>query len=120
MRELRITMDDKLEEIFGDDMEGGNSLEVYDEMVTALAGSIYSELEKLVAAYGQETVTGLMPLMVSVLESLESTSARAREREDQLELSQEDNQRLLIQYERERDGRKRAEEVRESSINAYH
>ncbi|KAM5132023.1 C-Jun-amino-terminal kinase-interacting protein 3-like [Mantella aurantiaca] len=108
--ELRITMDDKLEEIFGDDMEGGNSLEVYDEMVTVLAGSIYSELEKLVAAYGQETVTGLMPLMVSVLESLESTSARAREREDQLELLQEDNQRLLIQYERERDGRKRAEE----------
>ncbi|XP_018409892.1 PREDICTED: C-Jun-amino-terminal kinase-interacting protein 4-like [Nanorana parkeri] len=110
LSELRLTMDDKLEEIFGDDVEGGNSIEVYDEMVTALAGSIYSELEKLVAAYGQETVTGLMPLMVSVLESLESTSARAREREDQLDLLQEDNQRLLIQYERERDGRKRAEE----------
>ncbi|XP_073458777.1 C-Jun-amino-terminal kinase-interacting protein 3-like isoform X2 [Aquarana catesbeiana] len=108
--ELRLTMDDKLEEIFVDDMEGGSSLELYDEMVTALAGSIYSELEKLVAAYGQEAVTGLMPLMVSVLESLESTSGRAREREDQLELLQEDNQRLLIQYERERDGRKRAEE----------
>ncbi|XP_072281532.1 C-Jun-amino-terminal kinase-interacting protein 4-like isoform X2 [Pyxicephalus adspersus] len=108
--ESQLAMDDKLEEIFGDDVEGGNSLEVYDEMVTVLAGSIYSELEKLVASYGQEAVTGLMPLMVSVLESLESTSARARERDDQLELLQEDNQRLLIQYERERDGRKRAEE----------
>ncbi|XP_068097162.1 C-Jun-amino-terminal kinase-interacting protein 4-like [Hyperolius riggenbachi] len=103
-------MDVKLEEIFGDEVEGRHSLEVYDEMVTALAGSIYSEMEKLVASYGQDTVTGLMPLMVSVLESLESTCARAREREDQLEMVQEDNQRLLIQYERERDGRKRAEE----------
>lgn len=105
-------MDEKIEEIFGDEAESRTSLEVYDEMVTTMAGSIYSELEKLVGAYGQEAVTGLMPLMVSVLESLATTCARAREKEDQLEMVQEDKQRLLIQYERERDGRKRAEEVR--------
>lgn len=103
-------MDEKIEEIFGDEAESRASLEVYDEMVTTMAGSIYSELEKLVGAYGQEAVTGLMPLMVSVLESLATTCARAREKEDQLEMVQEDKQRLLIQYERERDGRKRAEE----------
>ncbi|XP_075047164.1 C-Jun-amino-terminal kinase-interacting protein 3-like isoform X2 [Mixophyes fleayi] len=103
-------MDDKLEEIFGDEVESGNVLEVYDEMVTAMAGSIYSELDKLVGAYGQDAVTGLMPLMVSVLESLATTCACAREREDQLEMVQEDKQRLLIQYDRERDGRKRSEE----------
>ncbi|KAE8593517.1 hypothetical protein XENTR_v10019170 [Xenopus tropicalis] len=102
-------MDDKLEEIFGDDVEN-RSMEVYDEMVTAMAGSIYSELEKLIGDYGQGAVTGLMPLLVTVLESLEATCAQAREREEQLELVQEDKQRLLIQYERERDGRKRAEE----------
>ncbi|XP_069804895.1 C-Jun-amino-terminal kinase-interacting protein 4-like [Dendropsophus ebraccatus] len=105
-----VNMDDKLEEIFGDEVESRSSLEVYDEMVTTMAASIYSELEKLVGAYGQEAVTGLMPLMVSVLESLATSCTRAREKEDQLEMVQEDKQRLLIQYERERDGRKRAEE----------
>ncbi|MEE6483188.1 hypothetical protein FKM82_013461 [Ascaphus truei] len=101
---------DNLEEIFGSEVEIGRSMEVYDEMVTAMAGSIYSELEKLIGTYGQGAVTGLMPLLVSALESLETTFAQVREREEQLELVQEDKQRLLIQYERERDGRKRAEE----------
>ncbi|XP_069597531.1 C-Jun-amino-terminal kinase-interacting protein 4-like isoform X3 [Ranitomeya imitator] len=103
-------MDEKLEEIFWGEAENRTSMEVYDEVVTSMAGSIYSELEKLVGSYGQEAVTGLMPLMVSVLESLATTCTRARENEDQLEMVQEDKQRLLIQYERERDGRKRAEE----------
>ncbi|XP_040290266.1 C-Jun-amino-terminal kinase-interacting protein 3-like [Bufo bufo] len=103
-------MDEKIEEIFGDEVESRTSLEVYDEMVTTMASSIYSELEKLVGAYGQEAVTGLMPLMVSVLESLATTCTHSREKEDQLEMVQDDKQRLLIQYERERDGRKRAEE----------
>ncbi|XP_073512337.1 C-Jun-amino-terminal kinase-interacting protein 4-like isoform X2 [Phyllobates terribilis] len=103
-------MDENIEEIFGDEAESRTPMEVYDEVVTTMAGSIYSELEKLVGSYGQEAVTGLMPLMVSVLESLATTCTRAREKEDQLEMVQEDKQRLLIQYERERDGRKRAEE----------
>ncbi|KAM4703078.1 C-Jun-amino-terminal kinase-interacting protein 4-like [Rhinophrynus dorsalis] len=103
-------MDDKLEEIFVDEVENRRSMEVYDEMVTTMAGSLYSELEKLIGDYGQGAVQGLMPLLVTVLESLETTCAQAREREEQLELVQEDKQRLLIQYERERDGRKRAEE----------
>ncbi|XP_073408217.1 C-Jun-amino-terminal kinase-interacting protein 4-like isoform X2 [Dendrobates tinctorius] len=103
-------MDEKLEEIFGDEAESRTSMEVYDEEVTTMAGSIYSELEKLVGSYGQEAVTGLMPLMVAVLESLATTCTHVREKEDQLEMVQEDKQRLLIQYERERDGRKRAEE----------
>ncbi|KAM4015340.1 C-Jun-amino-terminal kinase-interacting protein 4-like [Anomaloglossus baeobatrachus] len=103
-------MDEKLEEIFGEESESRTPMEVYDEVVTTMAGSIYSELERLVGTYGPEAVTGLMPLMVSVLESLSSTCIRAREKEDQLEMVQDDKQRLLTQYERERDGRKRAEE----------
>uniref|UniRef100_A0A8C5PDM8 Uncharacterized protein n=1 Tax=Leptobrachium leishanense TaxID=445787 RepID=A0A8C5PDM8_9ANUR len=97
-------------EIFGDDLGSTSSFTVCDEMVTMMAGNIYSELEKLIDAYGQESVTGLMPLLVSVLESLETTSAQAKEREEQLELVDEDLQRLVIQYERERGARKRAEE----------
>ncbi|XP_053307482.1 C-Jun-amino-terminal kinase-interacting protein 4-like [Spea bombifrons] len=103
-------MDGRLEEIFGDEVENTPSLEVCDAMVTAMAGNIYSELEKLIEAYGHAAVTDLMPLLVTVLESLETTCAQAKEREEQLELVKEDKQRLLIQYERERDGRKRAEE----------
>ncbi|XP_029440256.1 C-Jun-amino-terminal kinase-interacting protein 4-like isoform X2 [Rhinatrema bivittatum] len=101
---------ESLEEVFGEDMEPGRGLELYDEMVMALSSSIYGELERLIAAYGQGAVTGLMPLLVSVLEGLGEASAQARERQEQLELAQEDQQRLLVQFERERDARKHAEE----------
>lgn len=101
---------ENLEEIFGDDSGDDRSLEVYDEMVTALAGSIYSELEKLISTYGQGAVTGLMPLLVSVLESTEAACTQAREREEQLELVEEEKQQLLNQFERERQFRKRVEE----------
>ncbi|KAM8927726.1 C-Jun-amino-terminal kinase-interacting protein 3-like [Pelodytes ibericus] len=103
-------MDSNIEEIFGEEVENTSSITVCDEMVSAMAGSIYAELEKLIEAFGHGAVTGLMPLLVSVLESLETTCAQAKEREEQLELMHEDKHRLLIQYERERDGRKRAEE----------
>ncbi|CAH2319390.1 Hypothetical predicted protein [Pelobates cultripes] len=104
-------MDTSAEEIFGDELGSTSTLAVCDEMVTAMAESIYSELEKLIDSYGHSAVTGLMPLLVSVLESLETTCAQAKESEEQLELVHEDKQRLFIQYERERDARKRAEEV---------
>ncbi|KAJ1131216.1 hypothetical protein NDU88_009555 [Pleurodeles waltl] len=79
-------------------------------MVTALAGSIYSELEKLISTYGQGAVTGLMPLLVSALESTEAACTQAREREEQLELVEEEKRQLVTQFERERQFRKRVEE----------
>ncbi|XP_069463123.1 C-Jun-amino-terminal kinase-interacting protein 4-like [Ambystoma mexicanum] len=101
---------ENIEEIFGEDSGDDRSLDVYDDMVTALAGSIYSELEKLISAYGQAAVTGLMPLLVSVLESMEAACAQAREREEQLDLVEEEKRQLLNQFERERQFRKRVEE----------
>ncbi|XP_030053620.1 C-Jun-amino-terminal kinase-interacting protein 4 isoform X2 [Microcaecilia unicolor] len=101
---------ESLEEVFGEDVEPGRGLELYDEMVMALSGSIYGELEKLIGTYGQGAITGLMPLLVSVLEGLGEASVQARERQEQLEMLAEDHQRLLAQFEQEREARKRAEE----------
>ncbi|XP_064416379.1 C-Jun-amino-terminal kinase-interacting protein 4-like [Latimeria chalumnae] len=99
-----------LEEYFVDGVENGDPLEFCDEAVSGLAGSLYSELEKVVSAHGQEVVTGILPLLVSVLENLEGACSRVRERGAELELLREDRERLLAQYERERSTRKHVEE----------
>nr|XP_033816839.1 C-Jun-amino-terminal kinase-interacting protein 4-like isoform X2 [Geotrypetes seraphini] len=101
---------ESLEEVFGEDMEPGRGLELYDEIVMALSSSIYGELEKLIATYGQGAITGLMPLLVSVLEGLGEASAQAREQQEQLEMLREDHRRLLGQFEQERGAKRRAEE----------
>ncbi|XP_066487405.1 C-Jun-amino-terminal kinase-interacting protein 4-like [Tiliqua scincoides] len=96
------------EEIFGGD--GDPSPAPYEELVTALAGGLYGELERLVGAHGSGAVSGLLPQLVSVLESLQGACGQVRERDQALERLREDRLRLLEQYERERTGRKRAEE----------
>ncbi|KAJ6653278.1 hypothetical protein lerEdw1_009367, partial [Lerista edwardsae] len=100
-------MDDP-EEIFGGD--GDPSPAPYEELVTALAGGLYGELERLVGAHGSGAVSGLLPQLVSVLESLQGACGQVRERDQALERLRDDRLRLLEQYERERAGRKRAEE----------
>lgn len=101
-------MDDP-EEIYGGD--GDPSPAPYEELVTALAGGLYGELERLVGAHGSGAVSGLLPQLVSVLESLQGACGQVRERDQALERLREDRLRLLEQFERERAGRKRAEEV---------
>ncbi|XP_072832874.2 C-Jun-amino-terminal kinase-interacting protein 3 [Pogona vitticeps] len=100
-------MDDP-EETFGGD--GDPSPAPYEELVSAMAGGLYSELERLVGAYGPGAVSGLLPQLVSVLESLQGACGQVRERDQALERLRDDRLRLLEQYERERTGRKRAEE----------
>ena len=101
-------MDDP-EETFGGD--GDPSPAPYEELVSAMAGGLYSELERLVGAYGPGAVSGLLPQLVSVLESLQGACGQVRERDQALERLRDDRLRLLEQDERERTGRKRAEEV---------
>ncbi|XP_043937473.1 C-Jun-amino-terminal kinase-interacting protein 3-like [Protopterus annectens] len=101
---------EKLEELFDGGVESSDGLEMYDEGVIRLAGNLYLELEKLVSVHGQGSITGLMPLMVSLLESLEGTGAQLREREAELEILREDRERLLSQYDREKTTRKHIEE----------
>ena len=83
------------------------------ERVSGLANSIYREFERLIGKYDEDVVKELMPLVVAVLENLDSVFAENQEHEVELELLKEDNEQLITQYEREKALRKHAEEVSE-------
>ncbi|XP_030906089.1 C-Jun-amino-terminal kinase-interacting protein 3 isoform X3 [Melopsittacus undulatus] len=91
----------------GDDYCSGS---VMSERVSGLANSIYREFERLIHCYDEEVVKELMPLVVTVLENLDSVLTDNQEHEVELELLREDNEQLLTQYEREKALRKQAEE----------
>ncbi|KAM8946299.1 C-Jun-amino-terminal kinase-interacting protein 4 [Pelodytes ibericus] len=90
--------------------EAGGSSGGMSERVSGLAGAIYRELERLIAGYGEEVVKELMPLLVAVLENLDSVLTDNQEHRVELELLREDNEQLITQYEREKALRKHAEE----------
>ncbi|XP_040922550.1 C-Jun-amino-terminal kinase-interacting protein 4 isoform X7 [Toxotes jaculatrix] len=87
----------------------GNSA-MMSERVSGLASSIYREFERLIEKYDEDVVKELMPLVVAVLENLDSVFAVNQEHEVELELLKEDNEQLVTQYEREKALRKHAEE----------
>uniref|UniRef100_A0A8C0RL15 C-Jun-amino-terminal kinase-interacting protein 4 n=1 Tax=Canis lupus familiaris TaxID=9615 RepID=A0A8C0RL15_CANLF len=89
--------------------EPGGSGAVMSERVSGLAGSIYREFERLIGRYDEEVVKELMPLVVAVLENLDSV-AQDQEHQVELELLRDDNEQLITQYEREKALRKHAEE----------
>uniref|UniRef100_A0AAR2K2V5 C-Jun-amino-terminal kinase-interacting protein 4 n=1 Tax=Pygocentrus nattereri TaxID=42514 RepID=A0AAR2K2V5_PYGNA len=80
------------------------------DRVSGLASSIYREFERLIGKYDEDVVKELMPLVVAVLENLDSVFAENQEHEVELELLKEDNEQLITQYEREKALRKHAEE----------
>ncbi|XP_062874661.1 sperm associated antigen 9a isoform X2 [Trichomycterus rosablanca] len=80
------------------------------DRVSGLARSIYREFEHLIGKYDEDVVKELMPLVVAVLENLDSVFAENQEHEVELELLKEDNEQLITQYEREKALRKLAEE----------
>lgn len=94
--------------LYSDD--SGNSA-IMSERVSGLASSIYREFEHLIEKYDEDVVKELMPLVVAVLENLDSACAVNQEHEVELELLKEDNEQLVTQYEREKALRKHAEEV---------
>ncbi|CAF89289.1 unnamed protein product [Tetraodon nigroviridis] len=77
--------------LYSDD--SGNSA-IMSERVSGLASSIYREFERLIGKYDEDVVKELMPLVVAVLENLESACAVNQEREVELELLKEDNEQL--------------------------
>ncbi|XP_037836915.1 C-Jun-amino-terminal kinase-interacting protein 4 isoform X3 [Kryptolebias marmoratus] len=83
---------------------------VMSERVSGLASSIYREFERLIEKYDEDVVKELMPLVVGLLENLDSVSAANKEHEVELELLREDNEQLVTQYEREKSLRKHVEE----------
>ncbi|XP_023278427.1 C-Jun-amino-terminal kinase-interacting protein 4-like isoform X3 [Seriola lalandi dorsalis] len=89
--------------------DSGNST-IMSDRVSGLASSIYREFERLIEKYDEDVVKELMPLVVAVLENLDSVFAVNQEHEVELELLKEDNEQLVTQYEREKALRKHAEE----------
>ncbi|XP_041133895.1 C-Jun-amino-terminal kinase-interacting protein 3-like isoform X2 [Polyodon spathula] len=101
-------MEIQIDEVVYQDEYG--SVSVMSERVSGLANSIYREFERLICCYDEEVVKELMPLVVNVLENLDSVLTENQEHEVELELLREDNEQLLTQYEREKALRKQAEE----------
>ncbi|XP_051987984.1 C-Jun-amino-terminal kinase-interacting protein 3-like isoform X3 [Xyrauchen texanus] len=98
----------ELDEVVYQDDYGAVS--VMSERVSGLASSIYREFERLIKSYDEEVLKELMPLVVNVLENLDSVLTENQEHEVELELLKEDNEQLITQYEREKALRKQAEE----------
>ncbi|XP_072298564.1 sperm associated antigen 9a isoform X2 [Eucyclogobius newberryi] len=94
--------------VYQDDPGGSSAM--MSERVSGLANSIYREFERLIGKYDEDVVKELMPLVVAVLENLDSVFAENQEHEVELELLKEDNEQLITQYEREKALRKHAEE----------
>ncbi|XP_060809868.1 JNK-interacting protein 3 isoform X2 [Amyelois transitella] len=92
---------------------------VMSEKVQTLAGSIYQEFERMIARYDEDVVKTLMPLLVNVLECLDSAYQTNQEHEVELELLREDNEQLVTQYEREKAARKHAEQKLLESEDHY-
>ncbi|XP_058833161.1 JNK-interacting protein 3 isoform X3 [Topomyia yanbarensis] len=83
---------------------------VMSEKVQSLAGSIYQEFERMIQRYDEDVVKSLMPLLVNVLECLDSAYQTNQEQDVELELLREDNEQLVTQYEREKSARKQSEQ----------
>ncbi|KAI5103038.1 C-Jun-amino-terminal kinase-interacting protein 4-like, partial [Silurus meridionalis] len=90
--------------------EDSGSSSMMSERVSGLASSIYREFERLIRKYDEDVVKELMPLVVAVLENLDSVFAENQEHEVEIELLKEDNEQLITQYEREKSLRKGVEE----------
>ncbi|XP_072523946.1 C-Jun-amino-terminal kinase-interacting protein 4 isoform X2 [Salminus brasiliensis] len=90
--------------------EDTGSSAMMSERVSGLASSIYREFERMIGKYDEDVVKQLMPLVVAVLENLDSVFAENQEHEVELELLKEDNEQLITQYEREKALRKGVEE----------
>ncbi|XP_068752678.1 C-Jun-amino-terminal kinase-interacting protein 4-like [Montipora capricornis] len=99
--------EEKNDVVYSSGDEGGTT--VMSERVSNLANSIYSEFERMIQKYDQDVVSGLMPLMVSVLEQLDSAYGDNNEQLVELEILSDDNEQLITQYEREKQLRKLAE-----------
>ena len=66
----------------------------------------------MVDAYGQESIGNLMPLVVNVLENLDSALCDNKDHMTAIEDFTHANEQLMKQYEKEKLRRKEVEEVR--------
>uniref|UniRef100_A0ABM0N0K8 C-Jun-amino-terminal kinase-interacting protein 3-like n=1 Tax=Saccoglossus kowalevskii TaxID=10224 RepID=A0ABM0N0K8_SACKO len=101
-------MDDGMETVYGSGDDGASG--VMSERVSSLASCVYREFERMIRKYDEDVVKELMPLVVNVLECLDSAFSDNQENEVEIELLRDDNEQLITQYEREKQLRKQAEQ----------
>ena len=109
MEHLDLAISTDQESVYSSNDEAGNP--IMSERVSSLAAAIYGEFENLIQNYGQGILDTLMPMVVNVLEQLDTTYNEMREQTLELEMLSEDNEQLINQYEREKQLRKLAESV---------
>lgn len=74
----------------------------------------------MIQRYDDDVVKTLMPLLVNVLECLDSAYQSNQEQEVEVELLREDNEQLVTQYEREKSARKQAEQKVKNNETVKH
>jgi hypothetical protein len=92
-------------------VSGGTNNSPLNEKVATLASSVYTELEKIVKLHGRDTVKDLMSILVNILEALDVAYQEKEEQIVENELLKDDYEKLLNQYEREKQSRKDTELV---------
>lgn len=77
---------------------------VISERVKNLATQIYQELKRIISRcnYDEDILSGLMPLIVRVLESLDLALIENQQLQVELELCKDDNEQLVIMFEKEK------------------
>jgi mitogen-activated protein kinase 8 interacting protein 3 len=93
-------------------LEDDNASPAVSERVQSLAKSVYEELEVFVNNYGQESINSLMPLIINILENLDSALSDNQDNLNAVLELNEENQQLVTQYEKEKHQRKEIEEVK--------
>lgn len=84
------------------------------ETVTTLASNVYKELERIIKNFGENSVKDLMPVMISILESLDNALHEREVGKFELDSLKEQNEQLFQQYEREKSFHKEYQQVKQS------
>lgn len=90
------------------------SSHVVSERVQTLASQIYNELQQIMSRFSSTdeddtAVSGLMPLIVNVLESLDLSLIENQQLQVELELCKDDNEQLVAAFEKEKMAKKRVD-----------
>jgi len=90
------------------------SSHVVSEKVQSLATQIYNELQKIMSHFSSsdddDSVSGLMPLIVNVLESLDLSLIENQQLQVELELCKDDNEQLVSAFEKEKMVKKKVDQ----------
>lgn len=94
---------------------------VISERVKNLATQIYQELKRIISRcnYDEDILSGLMPLIVRVLESLDLALIENQQLQVEVELSKDDNEQLLVMLGKEKAAKRISDKKLIESEYAY-